>query len=65
MYENGINENKKKIDNLQNKHRKLYFIAILEFGILIAFIILFVLYYIFKKNNENEESSNNDIKLII
>ena len=57
MYESGINENKKEIEIYQIKQQKLYFIAYLEFGIIVIILILFFCYYLCKKNN----SENNKI----
>ena len=57
MYQSGINENKKEIEIYQIKQQKLYFIAYLEFGIIVIILILFFCYYLCKKNN----SENNKI----
>ena len=54
-YQNGINENKKEIENIQMRQQKLYFIAYLEFGIIIIILTLFFGYYLCKKNNSGND----------
>ena len=72
MYESGINENKKKIEIIINKDKKLCFIAYFQFGIIITFLVLFIIYCFIKNkinfNTEEEENREkfsllNDIKI--
>ena len=44
IYENGINENKKKIEEYLKKQKKLNFIAYLELCILIILLIIYIFY---------------------
>ena len=44
MYKSGIKENRKKLEILNMKEQKLFFIAIFEFGIIIIFISIFFIY---------------------
>ena len=63
MYENGINENKKIIENYHKKEEKLYFIVYLETGIIVILIVIIIVYCLIKKNdrnrNEYEEINKN------
>ena len=72
MHESGINENKKKIEIIINKNKKLCFIAYFQFGIIITFLVLFIIYCFIKNkinfNDEEEENREkfsllNDIKI--
>ena len=72
MYESGINENKKKIEIIINKDKKLCFIAYFQLGIIMTFLVLFIIYCFIKNkinfNTEEEENREkfsllNDIKI--
>ena len=58
MYINGINENIKKLEQLENKDYKLYLIASLEFIILISLLIIFFFLCISKKFNQRKDNKN-------
>ena len=62
MYESGINENKKKIEIILNTDKKLCLIAYLQLGIIITFLVLFIIYHFFKNKIKfnNEEEDNRD-----
>ena len=56
MYINGINENIKKLEELEDKDYKLYLIASLEFIILISLLIIFFFFCISQKFNKRKDN---------
>ena len=63
LYESGINENKKKIEIILNTDKKLLLIVYLQLGIIITFLIIFIVYRLNKNKisfNYGEEEDNRD-----
>ena len=54
-YINGINENIKKIEILENRGYKLYLIALFEFIILVVLLIILSYFCFYKKRNLRQE----------